>query len=712
MLRSGASQPARLLMRSLFGFLLVCALGLVPLAGCAEDTSAAGTGGTGGTSKGACTNPNDLAMVCAWEFVDWAWNCGSQTLGRCSPGTGGDAEDTFECQAEIASECLQDDDGMSEGCGDCFGDTIACVLANCESCVFGPHTPKCHICRAEYCYPTLYECSGDIVAGCDGDLWCQRVDCDDFVDCTENVCIPAEGVCSYSAIADGAQCAGGTCRSGACAVSGSVLPCTEQGLRNAVAAGGGPYTFDCDGPTRVVTQAEIVMNKDVILDGGGDMTVDGNELHRVFTIAAEAMVELSGFAITGGGGTDDGKDFLEGGAIANHGTLVITDSAVWENGRGEDSFGVRGGGVFNDGTLTLTDTALSANTGGGGGAIWNAGVLMMTDTTVSENAADEGGGIYNAAAGTLTLTNSEVWNNTAGGAGGIFNRGTLLITESTVWGNIADEHGGGILNRGTIALTNADVSHNWAGEDGAGIFSAGAPASLTLINCTVSGNSAGDVGGGIHNDGLMTLTNSTVSGNEASLAGGILNDGMSMLIGSTVSWNNALVLGGIGNDRDASLTVSSSTVSGNTAEFFAGSIFNDGAMTITNSTVSGDTTEFLVSGILNAGMLTVTNSLVASDCSDDAGITSNGYNIESPGNTCGFDQQGDQVNVTEVGLNLEPLAGNGGPTETHALGDGSLAINQIPEVACEEDTDQRGESRPEPGGSMCDVGSFEVQPAR
>jgi hypothetical protein len=65
-----------------------------------------------------------------------------------------------------------------------------------------------------------------------------------------------------------------------------------------------------------------------------------------------------------------------------------------------------------------------------------------------------------------------------------------------------------------------------------------------------------------------------------------------------------------------------------------------------------------------------------------------------------------------VELSLEPLAGNGGPTETHALGDGSLAIDQIPEVACEENTDQRGEPRPEPGGSMCDVGSFEVQQAR
>jgi len=51
---------------------------------------------------------------------------------------------------------------------------------------------------------------------------------------------------------------------------------------------------------------------------------------------------------------------------------------------------------------------------------------------------------------------------------------------------------------------------------------------------------------------------------------------------------------------------------------------------------------------------------------------------------------------------------------THALEPGSVAIDQIPEADCLDadgeplTTDQRGE--PRPGGSMCDVGSFEVQP--
>jgi hypothetical protein len=95
-----------------------------------------------------------------------------------------------------------------------------------------------------------------------------------------------------------------------------------------------------------------------------------------------------------------------------------------------------------------------------------------------------------------------------------------------------------------------------------------------------------------------------------------------------------------------------------------------------------------------------------------APTTSTGHNIESPGNTCGFDQATDQVDVTAAELNLGPLQDNGGPTETHALGAGSVAIDQILAEDCVDaegeplTTDQRGQPR----DSMCDVGAFEVQP--
>ena len=60
-----------------------------------------------------------------------------------------------------------------------------------------------------------------------------------------------------------------------------VWACTEQGIRDAITFGGGPHRFACDGPTVVTTEATIEIDNDVILDGEGNLTVDGNDgYHR------------------------------------------------------------------------------------------------------------------------------------------------------------------------------------------------------------------------------------------------------------------------------------------------------------------------------------------------------------------------------------------------------------------------------------------------
>ena len=62
---------------------------------------------------------------------------------------------------------------------------------------------------------------------------------------------------------------------------------------------------------------------------------------------------------------------------------------------------------------------------------------------------------------------------------------------------------------------------------------------------------------------------------------------------------------------------------------------------------------------------------------------------------------------------LGPLQDNGGPTMTHALGPGSVAIDHIPAVDCVDadgaplTTDQRGVTRPQ--GDACDVGAVEME---
>jgi predicted outer membrane repeat protein len=242
------------------------------------------------------------------------------------------------------------------------------------------------------------------------------------------------------------------------------------------------------------------------------------------------------------------------------------------------------------------------------------------------------------------------------------------------------------------------------GDDGGGIANSG---TLTLTNSTVSGNSAGFAGGGMASDGMLTLTNSTVSGNSAGFAGGgIANSGTLTLTNSTVSGNSALEFGG-GIAGDGPLTLTNCTLSGNSAGM-GSAIFNVADIaTVRNTLVDGDCAAFGAGGTGGSGGTGGNGGLAAL-------TTSGGYNIESPGNTCGFGQATDQPAKTPVELNLGPLANNGGPTMTHKPGDGgfgsgSVAIDWIPEADCVVSTDQRGQPRPETGGSRCDVGSVEVQ---
>ena len=65
-----------------------------------------------------------------------------------------------------------------------------------------------------------------------------------------------------------------------------------------------------------------------------------------------------------------------------------------------------------------------------------------------------------------------------------------------------------------VSLSNSILSGNTAGDLGGGIFSS---ESVTVNNCTISGNSSGDAGGGIYdNQGILTISNSTISDNSAS----------------------------------------------------------------------------------------------------------------------------------------------------------------------------------------------------
>lgn len=595
----------------------------------------------------------------------------------CSATCARAEECSFEIQACV-SECMDELSAMP--CDPNQGALELCVdeLAdwNCQDLEYGWLPNSC-------------------AHACVGDRLCDDRTCDDENPCTEDSCDPADGLCVATPIAEGTACGnGGTCTDGRCV---SEFACTEQGILDAIALGGGPHTFACNGPTTVTTSDTIVIEKDVILDGKGNLTVDGNDRHNVFLVWN--TVELRNMTITGANG--------------------------------------RHGGIDNGGVLTVTNCIVSGNQGDQSGGVHNSGTMTLNHSTVSGNRANWGGGVTNG--GTMTVNNSTVSDNETGntgeGGGGIHNRATLTINESTVSGNVAvGSRGGGISNSGTLTIHNSTISNN-AGSgyaSGGGIYNErdfGEPPSegeleqrgvATLTDTFVSANAA-EAGGGIQNNGEMTLIDCTVSENEARYQGaGISNGGTMTVIRSTVSGNvgegssepepEPMSASGGGFHNAGTLMLINSTLSGNVVDGTGAAISNThyATLSITSCTLSGNTSSW-DNGIAG-GAMQMRNTIVDGDCGN-VSIDSLGGNIESPGDRCGLGEAGDQVGVSAIELKLGALANNGGPTDTHALEAGSIAIDAVPDGACVDaqgkalETDQRGTERPQ--GSACDVGSFE-----
>ena len=76
----------------------------------------------------------------------------------------------------------------------------------------------------------------------------------------------------------------------------------------------------------------------------------------------------------------------------------------------------------------------------------------------------------------------------------------------------------------TVSISGVTIRNGQTVDGAAGIANSGI---LSLTNSTVSGNNSGGhngaFGGGIINSGTLTLTNSTVSGNSTIGGGGIIN---------------------------------------------------------------------------------------------------------------------------------------------------------------------------------------------
>jgi hypothetical protein len=308
----------------------------------------------------------------------------------------------------------------------------------------------------------------------------------------------------------------------------------------------------------------------------------------------------------------------------------------------------------------------------------------------------------------------------AGGTSRVFNAsgtGTLAIDQITLTRGFYTDTGVGyaggscVYAAGNLALTNVTVSSctNTNANSGGAVSTKG---DLTLESSTLSGNVCGGINGlgtgcggaAVQAYGTTRVSNSTISGNAAgnpdfsdanpTIAGAIFALGPLVIENSTISGNFADFAAAVLAIR--SVTLHNSTITGNSAQYFTGGI----EMSTSDPTTSLD----LQSSIISGNTLTICGSadlyynpsvFVSPTITGDHNLISDADLVLPPDTLAG-----DAL--------LQPLADNGGPTKTHALGKGSPAID----AGSNPDNrafDQRGSGFARVGGASADIGAFEVQ---
>lgn len=295
-----------------------------------------------------------------------------------------------------------------------------------------------------------------------------------------------------------------------------------------------------------------------------------------------------------------------------------------------------------------------------------------------------------------------------------------------------------------------------SGGNSVRVFIVNSGVKLILRNLTIASGSVTGSGGGIlNNGGVLTVTHSTFTDNQAigvgcggrsceglvdSMGGAIFDDGGSVTVtDSTFTANLATCdpclsvsnRGGAIYNSDGSLAVTNSTFVANVAVAGSGgAIFNNGGpLAVTNSTFTnnralGGIVEY-GAAIDNLGEAAVLrNSIVANDRRGGnclGAITDGGHNLDD-GASCGFRLETGSLNDADPQLDPAGLQDNGGPAQTVALCTGvgvpagctaaSPAIEAGDQTVCAtapvNDLDQRGFVRPGTGHTLCSIGAYEA----
>jgi predicted outer membrane repeat protein len=358
-----------------------------------------------------------------------------------------------------------------------------------------------------------------------------------------------------------------------------------------------------------LTAALNITNTTVLIRSAGENRyyLDGNNQYRHIVAGTSANVTISNVILKKGKGDASGGNSI----YANGATITLNNSEVIDSNQ---TTLLSGGGIYavNGASVTLNSSRVANNVGrigsgfGGGGICVENSTLVLNRSVMTANkggSTDGGGGAISAvASSTVTINDSELFGNTAvdssgggnaDGGGAIYaeNKSVVNINNSLIYENIntgTSRGGGGIRSEGaTINLDNSKVYENKSDSlTGGGIYATmytttSSKSKITLIDSEVYGNAG--VGIYIESGDSVTLTNSKVHVNKGNSGGGIYSwQAPVTLTDSEVYENEATVSNGGGIYSTGSVTLNgSSSVHHNTANKNGGGIATANGVVVT-----------------------------------------------------------------------------------------------------------------------------------
>lgn len=511
--------------------------------------------------------------------------------------------------------------------------------------------------------------------------------------------VVSAGICLNTAIATASQAAG---------VIGNGTPasCTDAAINTAL-NGGGNVVFNCgSSPVTIKINSEKLISNQTTIDGKGLVTLDGGRSRRIFNLNRSTNLTVKNLGFKNGYTKDQGAAINSPSA----GRLTVIN-CKFENNISAKS-GEFGGGAIYSGplaTLIVERSTFTSNRGGQGGAIRGLNSnLSITNSTFNNNKAADpvlgsGGAIYVDSAvgdyGEIKITNTAFNANSATSYGGaffnsIYNGNKTTINRSKFVGNYV---GGGSNGQGGAIWSTGDAAIR--GNKTLGVNKT----TLIVTSTTIADNKASSQGGGIwlarHPN--LTVSNTTISGNSSDRSNG-----------------GGLALGDNSYLQMTNTTVTDNKVLGQYA-LGGGMIVAAGRAKIVNSTISHNIAQWQGGGIVRTSKVPqsnviLQNTIIANNTAKNGGnnwnITHNCFNqMTNGGNNLQFparnSRSSQDVDCTPGILTAEPkldvLKNNGGFTLTRALLAGSAAVGRGSSCPA---TDQRLFRRLNP----CDLGAFEA----